>query len=77
MAFLTTSVSILPRCFLSLVRFLAGPFSKSAFHGASVLLLRLSFMEGFRVGERERLLPTGERNCRSTCIPLNSSVPLE
>ena len=68
MAFLTTSVSFFPRCFWSLVRFLVGPFSKFAFHGASVLLLRLSFMEGFLVGERD---------CRSTCIPLNSSVPLE
>ena len=43
--------------------------------GASVFLLRLSFMREFRASERERLLPTGDRE-RLSCS-LENSVFLE
>lgn len=56
-----------------LLAFLRDHFSKSALQGGSVFLLRLSFLDGFRVGEREWLLPTGDRE-RS--LSLGSSVLL-
>ena len=55
-----------------LVAFLRDHFSKSALHGASVLLLRLSLMVEFRIGERARLLPTDDRE-RLSCS-LETSV---
>jgi hypothetical protein len=62
----------LPNAFGRLFSLLRDHFSKSALHGASVFLLRLAFMEGFRVGERERLLPTGD--CERRSCSLNNSV---